>query len=167
MRKSRFTESQIVAILNSRDLHCNVGRRTIALRHPGQTAGKANRSGRGSADQSRSQAACSAAKVADLGSRLGANGTHQIYRRHRREGLLLRSLQSMATRKQRKHQWTAQAILPEGDGSLGCQPGPTGCCGKETKYSTSRDPRLENSSLYSRIKCFDDPLRPSPTKVRK
>lgn len=65
----------------SRDLHCNVGRTTIALRHPGQTAGKANRSGRGSADQSRSQAACSAAKVADLGSRLGANGTHQIYRR--------------------------------------------------------------------------------------
>lgn len=46
------------------------------------------------------------------------------------------------------------------------QPGPSGCGGKGIEYSTSRDPRLENPSLYSRDQCLDDPLRPSYRSFR-
>jgi len=42
-----------------------------------------------------------------------------------------------------------------------------GCCGQEIKYPTTRDAAVENPSVYSIHKCFDDPLRPSNLCARK
>src|SRR3989440_3781470 len=72
----------------------------------------------------------------------------------------------MATGKQREHEWATATVLPEGNGSLSCWPSSTGCCGQEIKYPTARDAAVENPSVYSRHKCFDDPLRPSYPCVR-
>jgi hypothetical protein len=62
---------------------------------------------------------------------------------------------------------TTATVLPQGNGSLGCQPSPTGCRSQEIKYPTRGNPGLEDSSLYARHKRFDDPLRPSKLCARK
>ena len=65
-------------------------------------------------DQKHAQAAPGAVQVTHVGSRQGDGWPQAVHACHRHPGLLLRSTQPLATRQQREHERTAQAVPAQG-----------------------------------------------------
>ena len=71
-------------------------------------------------------------------------------RRHRRAGLFLRPVQSVATRDQREHQWSAAPVSPEGDQPRPLHPASVGCDCARAQHAAPQDTRLSDAGGYTR-----------------
>jgi len=60
-----------------------------------------------------------------------------------------------------KYERSAATVLSKRDGPFSSYSSTARCRGQETEHPSSRNTELENTSVYSQLKCFDDPLRPS------
>ena len=84
----------------------------------------------------------------DRGLRTG--GPSYLLNRHRRAGLLLRSVQSVAARDQREHEWPVTPVLAEGDRPGPLYPGPTKQDRTRAQHAATQDTRLSNAGGYTR-----------------
>ena len=122
------------------------GRTSDALRDVGQSQQQRHRNGDQGLDRTSSQATAGTVPVTDVGPRKGTGRSQTLQSRYEHKGLLLRSPKPLAARLKRKHQRTAQTILPERNGSLKRRPKQTGCRGKTAKRTTEKNVRLRNTS---------------------
>ena len=112
----------------------------------------------GSSDLTLPEAAGIIAALANMGSRNRARQPRSVHCCYRRASIFLRPLEPLAARKQREHERAATTVLPQGNGSFRCKPSSVRYCRQEIKYTTARDPALEDASVYAAHYCFDDPL---------
>ena len=77
-------------------------------------------------------------------------GPSYLLNRHRRAGLLLRSVQSVAARDQREHEWPVTPVLAEGDRPGPLYPGPTKQDRTRAQHAATQDTRLSNAGGYTR-----------------
>ena len=121
-------------------------RRTI--RRP--CVGARDADGRPSAHAARKAVARRAHGHAHLGSGPRTGGPSYLLNRHRRAGLLLRSVQSVAARDQREHEWPVTPVLAEGDRPGPLYPGPTKQDRTRAQHAATQDTRLSNAGGYTR-----------------
>ena len=106
--------------------------------------------GRPSAHAARKAVARRAHGHAHLGSGPRTGGPSYLLNRHRRAGLLLRSVQSVAARDQREHEWPVTPVLAEGDRPGPLYPGPTKQDRTRAQHAATQDTRLSNAGGYTR-----------------
>ena len=93
----------------------HLGRAQEPIRHvgpgPGRHQGRDRSQSRRQPDP---QAFYRAAAVPHVGSGQGDERAPSLHRRHRSPGLLLRTVEPLAARIERKHEWTTSSVLPQG-----------------------------------------------------
>ena len=120
-------------------------------------AGRAhNAHGRASAHRARAAVARRPHGHVDLGSRPGTGGPSHLLDRHRRAGLFLRPIQSVAARDEREHEWLAAPVSAEGNRPRPLHTGSTESDRARTQYAATQDTRLSDAGRYTRgNRCID------------
>ena len=143
-------------------LRSDAGRAALALRLS-RPAGRARDAhGRAGAHATRAAVARRAHGHADLGSRPGTGGPSHLFDRHRRAGLFLRPVQSVAARDQREHEWLAAPVSAEGDRPRSLHPDAAGYDCARTQHAAPQDTRLPDADGYTRGDCCIDRLNRQP-----
>ena len=120
----------------------------VSLHDPRESGVEGDRDGGEGARAAGEDAARAAEEDAVVGPRDGDGRARRLRGRDRREGLLLRSAETMAARDEREHEWTAAAVLSEGDGSLGLLAGEARPGGAEAERTSEGDARLQHARKY-------------------
>src|ERR1700754_1056400 len=132
----------------------------VALCRAGETRQQGQRDSGQCVDQTRGQAAARAVSIADLGSRVGDGSASSRYIGDGHQGLLLRSVQPLATGVEREHQRTSEAIFSQGNGSIRVDTGAARRWGKALERTAKENTKLRNASGAFSSNCCNDRLNP-------